>query len=126
MKTIKIILLILCVFSLMPIACKKSLEEKYAQNPYRPTSTKELKVSSSFNWSTVTDFTVTLNPSHAGLLLIQNSQAEVYHKAFVLPGKSHSVRLNVPKTVTKVVVFFNGAREEIQLGSASNYTCSLK
>lgn len=119
-----ILILLLCVFLQ---ACKKDFKvPEKTTTPTKPTSTKELIVSSSFTWATISNLIVDISPAKSGLFMIKNDKAEVLYKGFAKAGIKHSVSITLPKNTEKLILYFNGGKEEFTIGSSSRISSSLK
>ncbi|MDP3928148.1 MAG: hypothetical protein Q8R57_03920 [Bacteroidota bacterium] len=131
MKTsysIQKLFILVVLFTLGLSSCKKDLvpsEPKLAQ-PEKVTKTRDLKVSDNFKWETTNEMVVEITPSKSGLLLIQGENAEVFYKAFLQPGVSHTAKLTLQNIHQKMFVYFNGSQEEINISSGAKVKSTLK
>ena len=121
-------LLLAVLFTLSLSSCKKDLipSEPKSVQPEKVTKTRDLKVSDNFKWETINEMVVEIVPDKAGLLLIQGENAEVFYKAFLQPGVSHSAKLTLQNIHQKMFVYFNGAQEEINISSGGKVKSNLK
>ena len=69
---------------------------------------------------------VEIMPNKSGLLVIQGAKAEVFHKAYLQPKVKHVARLTLSNLHNNVIVYFNGAKEELKVSSGSAVRCNLK
>jgi hypothetical protein len=116
----------LIALSLGTIACRKELPPAPQSEPAKVTATKDLKVSADFNWETVQRFDFEINPNSKGLVMVMDEKANIFYKAFLLPGQSHKANVTVPSYLIKAFVYFNGNKEEITLGATKSYSSNLK
>jgi hypothetical protein len=123
-KTMAIVLIITISFA----SCKKDLNlgEPLPKEGQKATKTRDLKVSNTFNWSTINEMQVEINPNKAGLLIIQGEKAEVFHKAYLQPKVKYIARLTLSNLHNNVVVYFNGAKEELKVNAGTAVRCNLK
>ncbi|MBC7383579.1 MAG: hypothetical protein H7296_11425 [Bacteroidia bacterium] len=118
------LLLIASLFTVAMTSCKKDFIPTAPKNA-DITATKDLKVASNFNWATVKSMDIEISPVAKGLLLIQDEQANVIYKALVLSGETHTANITFGTTIEKAFIYFNGAKEEITLGS-KKFVSTLK
>jgi hypothetical protein len=109
-------------------SCKKdlSLGEPLPKHGQKATRTSDLKVSNTFKWSTINEMQVEINPNKAGLLIIQGEKAEIFHKAYLQPKVKHIARLTLSNLHNNVIVYFNGAKEELKVSAGTAVRCNLK
>jgi hypothetical protein len=118
-KLFQLMLIVTVGFGLT--SCRKDLAPKPSSQTVA-TSTKELKVASNFDWATTRSMDVQINAANKGLLLIQDENASVIYKALVNAGDVHTTHITFGSSVKKAFVYFNGASEEINLGSTKFVT----
>lgn len=116
------------LFSFGLSSCKKDLvpTEPKSVQPEKAAKTRDLKVSDNFKWETINEMVVEITPSKSGLLLIQGENAEVFYKAFLQPGVSHTAKLTLQNVHQKMFVYFNGSQEEINISSGGKIKSTLK
>jgi hypothetical protein len=109
-------------------SCKKdlSLGEPLPKQGHKATKTSDLKVSNTFKWSTINEMQIEINPNKAGLLIIQGEKAEIFHKAYLQPKVKHIARLTLSNLHNNVIVYFNGAKEELKVSAGTAVRCNLK
>ena len=109
-------------------SCKKdlSLGEPLPKQGQKATKTSDLKVSNTFKWSTINEMQVEINPNKAGLLIIQGAKAEVFHKAYLQAKVKHVARLTLSNLHNNVIVYFNGAKEDLKVSAGTAVKCNLK
>ena len=87
-------------------------------------TTNDLDVPASFNWKTVNEVEVMINPSASGVMEIRDAEQNVYQKAFVKAGETFTTVISVPLALNSVELYFNGKNESIS-SSASKHISQL-
>lgn len=130
LRTIKVnsLMTLLVLFTIGFTSCKKDLipTEPKSVQVEKATKTRDLKVSDNFKWETSNEMQIEITPSKAGLLLIQGANAEVFYKAYLQPGVSHTAKITLQNTHEKMYVYFNGMQEEVNISSGGTVKSNLK
>lgn len=111
----KIILLFLLIG--MFISCKKV--DDVAPEP--PKTTKDLVVSSSFNWKTSEDITLNIvgmkdiNPNISNILYVKSPNGIVYYKDQFIMANDYVVVFNVPQTENRIIISYGSKTKTIDL-----------
>ena len=75
----------------------------------KPTSSvKEMQVSSSFDWKTTHDVTITLVGYANSTVEIANANGDLIQKAFLKKDEAYTVKLNLPKANTSIQLRYMG------------------
>ena len=125
LKNKKAYLIMGLAICLSVMACRKDLIPQPTKKIEKPASTKELKASVDFNWSTTSSFDFEITPTKKGLLLIQDVKANVIYKALLQPNVTFKQNITVPSSVSKLNVYFNGNKEEITVPGQTKFVSKL-
>lgn len=97
--------------------------QKEAEPIIDPTSSvKEMQVSSSFDWKTTHDVSITLVGYANSTVEIANGNGELIQKAFLKKDEAYTVKLNLPIANTSIQLRYMGQVINVNLeGNALTY-----
>jgi len=75
----------------------------------------DLKVSSEFNWQTTRDITLVVKGFVNGIIEVTSAEKTVYHRAFLVTGLPHTMKVTVPAYEDAVILNYMGQKVEIKL-----------
>lgn len=116
MKRLILILTTVMLVSLASFSCKKI--EPIEDTPDTGiTEMEDLQVTSSFDWTTSTNYTLTLEGKYSNIVEVTNMENVPYLKLFIKANESFSTKLTVPSYEDRVILKYMGNEVTIELNS---------
>ncbi len=82
------------------------------------TEMEDMQVTSSFDWKTSTDYTLTLEGNSSNIVEITSEEGTPYLKVFIKANESYSTKLTVPTYEEKVILKYMGKEVSLDLNSS--------
>jgi len=116
MKRLILILTAVMLVSLASFSCKKI--EPIEDTPDTGiTEMEDLQVTTSFDWTTSTNYTLTLEGKYSNIVEVTNMENVPYLKLFIKANESFSTKLTVPSYEDRVILKYMGNEVTIELNS---------
>lgn len=99
-------------------SCKINPKDDDPQ-PNEPQSMEDLNISSSFDWKTTTDYSLSLKSQSSNVVIVTSTDGTVYYQGFIKSGVTLETKLTLPSYEEKILLKFKGDTVELDL-SGSN------
>ncbi len=112
----KLLFLSIVSLGLVFASCRKDFETDPVT---APATMEDLKVPSNFDWKTTKDYYFTVKGNNSGLFQVISNKGTAYHRAFLTPGQTYSVKIALPAFEKEVKLLFMGQEIMVELDKQS-------
>jgi hypothetical protein len=111
--TMKKIIFILALFSIVATSCKKDYKDNEIQADDK--SMLDLTIDDQFDWKTSKVIQVVLTSSTSSTVYIQSEEGDIFLKSFMKAGEEFATNITIPSYQEDVILLFNRQKHKVSV-----------